>query len=271
MKKLSHVVWFARWIQRLASTLLRGRKIVDLLPSFVSPRMRFLYDRRIGAVRRIVLRRSLSDYWSYDQCIAMTRFDLDRFPQGQRLRERYETMIAAGRTPVILDCGANIGCSAYWFGVEFPKAQVLAVEPDRDNAELTKKNTRHCTNVSVIHGAVASTDCRMMLANTEQGSDAFRTEVAESGNIAGYSIATLLQQVGAQQDDLLLTKIDIEGFEQELFSSNTDWVDFAGAIVVETHDWMLPGHATATNLLRCLSRGHRDFLVDGEHVLSFRI
>ena len=48
-------------------------------------------------------------------------------------------------------------------------------------------------------------------------------------------------------------------------------VGLAGAIIVETHDWMLPGQATASNLLRCLSAVKRDFLVDGEHVMSFRI
>ena len=36
-------------------------------------------------------------------------------------------------------------------------------------------------------------------------------------------------------------------------------------------DWMLPGQATATNLLRRLSVGKRDFLVDGEHVVSYRV
>jgi FkbM family methyltransferase len=271
MKRLSQTVWFARWLQRLGSALLRGRKVIDLLPSFLVPRQRLLFDRRLGSVRRIELRRSLSDYWSYDQCIASTAFDLDRCAQGRQLRDRYANMLAEGRQPVILDCGANIGCSAYWFGVEFPQARILAVEPDPQNARLAESNTRRCANVRVIHGAVASIDCRMTLSNTAQGSDAFRTKVAVAGEIQGYSIESLLQLTGARPTDLLLAKIDIEGFEQELFSQNTEWVEHAGAIIVETHDWMLPGQATATNLLRCLARARRDFLVDGEHVLSFHI
>lgn len=271
MNRISHTVWFARWLQRLTSALLRRRKVIDLLPSFIMPRQRLLLDKRTGKIRKFVVRRSLSDYWSYDQCLSSSALDLDRYHQGRFLRERYAKLLAAGKTPVVLDCGANIGCSAYWLSVEFPEARVLAVEPDADNVRLAESNTRHCPNVRLVHGAVASADCQLKLANTDQGSDAFRTELSSTGDVSGYSIATLLSQIGAQPEDLLLAKIDIEGFEQELFSRNTEWVEFAGAIIVETHDWMLPGQATATNLLRSLSVGKRDFLVDGEHVMSFRV
>ena len=271
MKRISHAVWFARWLQRLSSALLRGRKVIDLLPSFVMPRHRLLLDRRTGKISKFTVRRSLSDYWSYDQCLSSSGLDLDRYHQGRALHARYKAMIDAGRKPVVLDCGANIGCSAYWLGVEFPQAIVLAVEPDADNVRLAENNTRHCSNVRLVHGAVASADCQLKLANTDQGSDAFRTELSASGNVRGYSIATLLSTVGAKAEDILLAKIDIEGFEQELFSRNTEWVDHAEAIIIETHDWMLPGQATATNLLRRLSAGHRDFLIEGEHVMSFRV
>ena len=271
MKTLSHAIWFGRWLQRLGSALMRRRKVIDLLPSVLAPQRRWLFDRRVGKVRKFVVRPSLSDYWSYDQCLGSSGFDLDLHPQGRLLRERYASMLAAGRTPAILDCGANIGCSAYWLGVEFPQARILAVEPDADNVRLAEMNTRHCPNVRVVQAAVASADCRVSLSNIDQGSDAFRTEVSNAGAVPAYSVASLLAQIGAQPQDLLLAKIDIEGFEQELFSRNTEWVGLAGAIIVETHDWMLPGQATASNLLRCLSAVKRDFLVDGEHVMSFRI
>lgn len=271
MKRLSHFIWFVRWLQRLGSAVLRRRKVIDLLPSLLVPQLRVFFDRRIGRMRSITLRKQLSDYWAYDQCLALNGLDLDRFPQGKRLRECYERMLAEGRTPLILDCGANIGFSSYWLAVEFPRAVVIAVEPDADNVRLAEHNTRLCNNVRIVRGAVASVDCRLSLTNTNQGSDAIRTVHDEDGDVCGYSVASLLAMVGGSPNDLLLAKIDIEGFESELFSSSTEWVDETGAIIVETHDWMLPGQATATNLLRALSRKRRDFLVDGEHVLSFRL
>lgn len=271
MNRISHTVWLVRWLQRLGSALMRRHKVIDLLPSVLAPRQRLLFDRRSGKFRKFKLRRSLSDYWAYDQCLASAGLDLGRHPQGRKLRETYETMLAAGKTPVVLDCGANIGFSSYWLGVEFPRARLIAVEPDIDNAKLAEFNTRDCDNVSVLRAAVASVDCLVDLTNTSGGSDAFRTEISSSGDISGYSIATLLAKFDAVPEDVLFAKIDIEGFEQELFSRNTGWVAAAAAIVVETHDWMLPGQATATHLLRAVSSGERDFLVSGEHIMSFRI
>jgi FkbM family methyltransferase len=271
MKRISHLIWFVRWLQRLSSALLRGLPIVDLVPSLLGPRNRHLYDRRIGRIRSFRLRHDLADYWSYDQTLASCGLALRRWPQGDRLREHYRHMLAAGRTPVVLDCGANIGCSTYWLATEFPQATVLAIEPDAENAAIAEHNTRHCTNVRMLRAAVAANDCRLRIANAGANADSFQTVAAAEGEIQGYSIASLLAQAGATPADLLLAKIDIEGFEQDLFAANTEWIAECGAIIVETHDWMLAGQASAVPLLRCLGALRRDFLVSGEHVMSFRL
>jgi FkbM family methyltransferase len=271
MKKVSHFIWLFRWLQRLFSALVRRRDVVDLLPSILVPSRRLVFDSRIGGFRSFKLRRQLSDYWAYDQCLATNGLDLDPYPQGSKLRATYEKMLDNGIKPIILDCGANIGFSAYWLGIEYPKATVIAVEPDYSNAQLAEYNTRHCNNVQVIQAAVASKTCRLSLTNTDQGSDAFRTLPDESGEITGHSIATLVVMADGALDDLLLVKIDIEGFENDLFSANLDWVYKAQAIIVEPHDWMIPGQATANNLLQAISNQPRDFLVHGEHVMSFHL
>lgn len=271
MKRISHTVWFVRWVQRLGSALLRRRNVIDLVPSFLAPRHRYLFDRRAGQLRSFRLRRELADYWSYDQTLASSGLDLSQWPQGELLKRRYREMLETGRKPVVLDCGANIGCSTYWLATEFPQATVLAIEPDGANAAIAEHNTRNCPNVRVLRAAVSAHDGRLRIANMGASSDSFRTEVAQEGDIPGYSIASLLAQAGASPSELLMAKIDIEGFEQDLFSANTEWVAECGAIIVETHDWMLAGQASAVPLLRCLGALRRDFLVSGEHVMSFRI
>ena len=82
---------------------------------------------------------------------------------------------------------------------------------------------------------------------------------------------SLMAVAEAISDDLLVVKVDIEGFEKDLFAANTDWISSCRAIIVETHDWMLPGRASAVPLLRCLGALERDFLISGEHVMSFHI
>ena len=37
-----------------------------------------------------------------------------------------------------------------------------------------------------------------------------------------------------------LMKLDIEGFEDDLFSKNIGWVDQCLILIIENHDWRLP-------------------------------
>ncbi|WP_342353833.1 hypothetical protein [Methylobacterium dankookense] len=61
----------------------------------------------------------------------------------------------------------------------------------------------------------------------------------------------ILQEKGPNAS-LLLVKIDIEGFESELFASNTEWVDKAFAIIIEIHDDRLPGQHSSRAMQRAL-------------------
>jgi len=65
-----------------------------------------------------------------------------------------------------------------------------------------------------------------------------------------------------------IIKIDIEGFERELFAANTGWIDRFYLMAVELHDWMLPSQANSCAFLRAVSHFDRDFLFRGENVFS---
>ena len=113
---------------------MRRLDLVDLLPSIFLPLSRVLFDKRVGKVRTFKLRRQLSDYWTYDQGLAINALDLDPFAQETKLRSTHEKILTKGIKPIILDCGANIGFSTYWLSIEYPQAKVIAVESDFDNA-----------------------------------------------------------------------------------------------------------------------------------------
>ena len=65
-----------------------------------------------------------------------------------------------------------------------------------------------------------------------------------------------------------IVKIDIEGFEKDLFSANTDWVEKFKLLIIETHDWMLPTQANSNNFLKVISMCNRDFVHKGENIFS---
>ena len=66
--------------------------------------------------------------------------------------------------------------------------------------------------------------------------------------------------------ELLIIKIDIEGFESDLFSSGTEWVDKACLIIVEPHDWMLPNQGSSRRLQEVMSATKRELLILGENL-----
>ena len=72
-----------------------------------------------------------------------------------------------------------------------------------------------------------------------------------------------------------LIKIDIEGFEQELFSKKIEWMDKFEIIIIEIHDWMLPTKSISSNFIRSLAKtlnkSKRDLIIRGENLISIKI
>ena len=65
-----------------------------------------------------------------------------------------------------------------------------------------------------------------------------------------------------------IVKIDIEGGESALFSTNTEWVATTPLIIIELHDWLLPGKAASRSFLQCIAGQDRDFVYIGENIFS---
>ena len=74
----------------------------------------------------------------------------------------------------------------------------------------------------------------------------------------GVPIVTIDDAVSVVPNaELFIVKIDIEGFEHDLFRENVGWIDRATMIIVEPHDWLLPGRRTSKFLQK--EMGQRDF------------
>jgi hypothetical protein len=69
--------------------------------------------------------------------------------------------------------------------------------------------------------------------------------------------------------ELLIAKIDIEGFESDLFAADTDWIDQTTVLIIEPHDWMLPGQGSSRTF-RAAMGPEFDMLVSGENLVFVR-
>ena len=63
----------------------------------------------------------------------------------------------------IVDVGANIGLSTILYANKYPKARILAVEPEPSNFEMLKKNTEPYSNITAVRAALWKEDCDLQI------------------------------------------------------------------------------------------------------------
>ncbi|MBI4123386.1 MAG: FkbM family methyltransferase [Betaproteobacteria bacterium] len=246
----------------LRGALSRRRHYLFLTPPFVH-RQR-LYSKRSGRLLEFHVR-DATDLAVMAQIYRSEDYDLSRLGRWSDIEARYRGMSAEAPQPLILDCGANIGASARYFAEQFPLAKILALEPQADNFRLLERNCSGHAGIVPLQAAVASQDKRGALLDPGEGNWGFRVAEREGGEIELLSINSLLARgEGAP----FIVKIDIEGFEAELFSRNLEWLDRFYVLIIELHDWMLPRQRSSQSFLRAIGALDRDFLYAGENVFS---
>ena len=148
---------------------------------------------------------------------------------------------------VIIDCGANVGLSAVYFKNKYPNSTIIAVEPEHSNFELLVKNTSNYKSIHCIEGGIWNKSTNLEIRDIGFGKWGFiieETDTTTENSIAAYTIDELLTKFKIDKIDIL--KIDIEGSEKELFSSNFEqWLPKTSMIVVELHDRLKVGCSKA--------------------------
>lgn len=213
--------------------------------------------------------RGFIDSVTANQIYSNNEYNFSFIGRTEQINNRYEATLASGRTPIIIDCGANIGLSSQYFARTFPKARIIGIEPSLDNFKAAQANCAEFANICLHHAAIGSQPGFVAIEDAEVDANAFQVARVDTGE--GITVRTIPDMFAEQDNaDLFIVKVDIEGFERDLFSSNTDWIETCDVLIVELHDWMLPGQASSGNFLRAVSAYNRDFLFKGESVFSIR-
>lgn len=226
-----------------------------------------------GFIAPILLRDCIGDHAIFWQCLVRNQYDFSHFPQAKRLNKKYEELVASGQTPLIIDCGGNIGLSTIWFANTYPQAKIFVVEPDQANLEILKLNLVSLNDrVVILQGGIWNEPGHLQIINPESGPSAYRVEIthqADSANaIRCYTINEICHL--ADVNEPLIIKLDIEGAQRNLFLDNTDWVNHTDLITLELDDWLLPWQGTSRNFFKCLSQYQFDYLLNGESIFCFR-
>ena len=142
---------------------------------------------------------------------------------------------AANESPIIFDCGSNIGLSVLYFKTIYPNAKVWAFEPDPANFELLNANiqSNQLQNVIAQPAAVWITDGSISFSGN--GSEASRideTNTAASNNsVPCIRLKTLLQSF----DCIDFLKMDIEGGEYKVLTDCADEMHRVENLFLEYH------------------------------------
>lgn len=145
-----------------------------------------------------------------------------------------------GRVWTVLDLGASIGLTAAHYRILFPGAKVIAVEMDMENAAIAKLNVP--PGVTVIGGwaAAAHEGLGWYTKDAEAFSvreNAYRLADGEPSEwavpVRCRTLTQFAKMFGPAGVDFC--KIDVEGTERELLTSDGDWPERIRRILVECH------------------------------------
>jgi FkbM family methyltransferase len=215
---------------------------------------------------RATVRPRDSDVGTLRQVFRDQEYQVTSGAMQARIMARYDEICAAGGKPVIVDAGANIGAASLWFAQTFPRAAVVAIEPDPRSAEILRENLKGIPSAVALEAAIGSEPGHVAIIPSDQ-SWAVRTARSDRG----CEIVTVEQAARKVPDCVLfIVKIDIEGFESDLFAANTGWMDEAFVIYVEPHDWMLPDQATSRSFQAEFGKRDFDILLRGENLIYVR-
>ena len=244
--------------------ILKNRRYIRLTPIIFGKI--FLFDKKKNVLFSLYSNNKI-DTITIDQIYTYHDYDLTFLNRYSDIYNRYKEIFKIHKKPLIIDCGANIGVSSKYFAEEFLESKVIAIEPEKQNFSNMKRNCKKNNNIIFEHSSIGSKKGYSKIINEDAEPNMYRTEIIK--DTGGIKILTINDIYKEYQNCLpFIVKIDIEGFEKNLFESNTDWIKITPLIIIETHDWMIPGVANSRNFLKAISCENRDFVHKGENIFS---
>lgn len=141
---------------------------------------------------------------------------------------------------LIIDAGANIGYSSIFFANRYPKARVIAVEPERSNYEMLVKNAGPYPHIVPIDAAVWPKKAHLETENPNAKKWSIRIQESSSvgsSPVESVTIEEIFQNYSENcSENIDILKLDVEGSEKDIFESSYKfWLDRTN-IIIELHD-----------------------------------
>lgn len=132
--------------------------------------------------------------------------------------------------------------SSLYFSLNYPKSEIVALEPETSNFEVLSKNSSNKKNIKIIKAGLWYKNAFLKIINrkNEWGHKVIEVSEIEKYDVEGISIDSILKNSKYSYIDII--KIDIEGAEKEIFDKgNNQWIEKTNIIIIELHDRFKPG------------------------------
>ncbi|MBK9398632.1 MAG: FkbM family methyltransferase [Saprospiraceae bacterium] len=144
--------------------------------------------------------------------------------------------VSKNNSPLIIDCGSNIGLSVLYFKQKYPKAKIIAFEADPQICEILTHNINEFDLTDIdIHPKAIWTQDGFIEFQIEGGASGMITQDKSSHDniikIPSVRLKSLLEEF----DVIDFLKIDIEGAEYDVIKDCAGQLHKAQNIFIEYH------------------------------------
>jgi FkbM family methyltransferase len=157
-------------------------------------------------------------------------------------------------SPLILDCGGNIGLSVVWFKQRYPQSRVTVFEADPSIAEILKSNMAalKLKDVEIVQAAAWNQTGTVSFAG--DGADAGRINVRD-----GHREVRSIRLADFITEPVDLLKLDIEGAEYGVVSDlyGTGKLHLVNRLICEIHSRPDERHQIAALLTALIQDGFK--------------
>jgi FkbM family methyltransferase len=139
----------------------------------------------------------------------------------------------------IFDVGANIGAAAVMLLTIFPKARLIAVEPEPGNLAVLRRNLEpYGERAFILEAAVwpTATPLEVVKHTFRDGldwSNQVKPAVSSTEVVCGMTIEQMMADAKVSRIDLL--KMDVEGAELPVLQGDTAWLGKVKHLCIELH------------------------------------
>jgi FkbM family methyltransferase len=172
----------------------------------------------------------------------------------------------------IIDAGANIGCSAFFFLLHFSNAKIVCIEPEESNYKMLIKNieiNNKSLQILALQNALWNEITELELMQRDWSHDGFHVmQKSVPDEIIAKTITTtipkLMLDFNYEQIDLI--KVDIEGAEKTIFEDKSHLQLFLpkiGQLIIEVHNEFI-SEEIISKTLNNYSFEYKKIIVEGQ-------